>query len=206
MPKYNIKITDIDTAYFQGLLPQRNNKEFFYQDTSCRSNLKEFKLSSENRRIINKTQEFTFEKIPVKFDLEIQKRIFGWVKTLNWDFPISSVKSVFTKHIFNYLYVWYDPHKNVVAYSLCFYSSKISHIAYVFYDPKYDHSNLPIRLVLEVIIDSKNQNLDYCYLGRFSQDTGYYKRTMPGFEYFQNNNWISFSPLSRGDVQRTEGF
>jgi arginyl-tRNA--protein-N-Asp/Glu arginylyltransferase len=181
--------------YQQGFLPQRNSPQFWYSDTSSRSNLNNFQLSSENRRIINKTEEFSFELIPLssfQFTPNIQKQIFLWLKELAWDFPISSVKTIFTNHIFNYLYIWKDKENQIVAYSICYFSQEISHIAYVFYDPKYNHSNLPIRLVLQTIIDSHDKKLNYCYLGRFSPDTGYYKRNMPGFEYFNNNKWIKY--------------
>ncbi len=182
--------------YQSGLLPQRNQSNFWYHDTSSRSNLiNEFKLSSENRRIINKTQEFTFELIPLnnfEFTPGIQKQIFSWIKGLGWDFPISSVKTIFTNHIFNYLYIWKDSNNNPIAYSICYFSDSISHIAYVFYSPEYSHGNLPIRLVLQTVIDSHDRGLNYCYLGRFSPDTGFYKRNMPGFEHFQNNNWIKY--------------
>jgi len=186
---YNIAQSNIELAYSQGLLPQRNNKDYFYQDTSCRSDLTNLSLSSENRRIISKTNNFTYQKVPIFYNLEIQKKIFSWLKILKWNFPISSVKNIFTNHIFNFVYIWQDENKNIIAYSVCYFNKNISHIAYVFYDPKYDHSNLPIRLVLQTIIDSHNQQLKYCYLGRFSQTTGYYKRNMPGFEYYQNSQW-----------------
>ena len=184
----------IEEKYEHGLLPQRNNKDLFYQDSSCRSNLSKFKLSTENRRIIQKTQNFTYEKIPLNnfnYTHEIQKQISVWTKTLQWNFPISSIKIVFKNHIFNQLYIWKNEEKEIIAYSLCYFSDTISHIAYVFYDPKYDHGNLPIRLSLQTIIDSHDLNLKYCYLGRFSKDIGFYKRNMPGFEYFKNNNWIT---------------
>ena len=183
--------TTITDIYAKGLLPQRNKKNIYYQESSSRSNLEKYNLSSENKRILNKTNEFTFEILPIFFDLNIQKTIFSWLKTLKWNFPMSSVKTIFTKHIFNYLYIWYDKNHNIVAYSVCYFDNTISHIAYVFYNPIYDHSNLPIRLVLQTIIDSKEKNLKYCYLGRFSKDTGYYKRNMPGFEYFEKNTWRS---------------
>lgn len=196
MALFNLKSNQtIEENYNNGLLPQRNSSQFWYQDTSSRSNLNNFQLSSENRRILNKTQEFTFELIPLKDFLwtpEIQKQIFSWLKELKWDFPISSVKSIFTNHIFNYLYLWKDLSGQIIAYSICYFSESISHIAYVFYQPEYSHGNLPIRLVLQTVIDSQNKNLRYCYLGRFSPDTGYYKRNMPGFEYFDNNNWIKY--------------
>jgi arginyl-tRNA--protein-N-Asp/Glu arginylyltransferase len=196
MAKYNLTNSNsIETNYNLGLLPQRNNKDLWYFDTSSRSNLLFFQISSENRRIINKTQDFSYFLQPLStfdYNSTIQKNIHKWINQLGWDFPINSVKKIFTNHIFNYIYIWKDKNNQIVAYSICYFSSQISHIAYVFYDPKLNHGNVPIRLVLQTIIDSQNQNLKYCYLGRFSPETGYYKRNMPGFEYFQDGNWIKY--------------
>lgn len=207
MTQFNIKNNNsIEANYQIGLLPQRNQKDFWYQESSSRSNLKNFNLSSENRRIIKKTQNFSFQKIQLKdfkYNLSIQKKIFNWIKQLEWDFPSSSIKTVFTDHIFNYLYVWKDENNEEIAYSICYFSNTISHIAYVFYNPKYSHSNLPIRLVIQTIIDSHELNLDYCYLGRFSQDTGFYKRNMPGFEYFKDNQWTQYNNLSTIDYLKS---
>ena len=193
MTQFNLKnINNIDENYKNGFLPQRNDKNLFYFQTSCRSNLENFNLSSENRRILRKTEEFSFEKLSLEdfvYNTKVQKEIHTWIKNLGWDFPVSSIKNVFTNHIFNYLYVWKDNKKNIIAYSICYFSNEISHIAYVFYNPKFSHDNLPIRLVLQVIIDSHNTNLNYCYLGRFSENNGFYKRNMPGFEYFKDNHW-----------------
>ena len=195
MTQFNIKNKQSpEENYQQGLLPQRNKKGLYYQQTSCRSNLANFNLSSENRRIIKKTQDFTFSKIPLSnfdYDSKTQKTISSWIKKLGWKFPTSSLKNIFTRHIFNQLYIWKNPKRQIIAYSLCFFSPSISHIAYVFYHPSLSHSNLPIRLTLQVIIDSQEMGLKYCYLGRFSPNNGYYKRNMPGFEHFINNSWQS---------------
>lgn len=197
MAKYNIKNSNsIQDNYSLGLLPQRNDQNSWYHDTSSRSDLSFFTLSSENRRIINKTQEFTCSVHPLSmFDLNptIQKNIHKWINQLGWDFPTSSVKKIFTNHIFNYIYIWKNKQNQVVAYSICYFSNQISHIAYVFYNPDLSHNNLPIRLVLQTIIDSHDRKLQYCYLGRFSTDIGYYKRNMPGFEYFKDGNWIKLA-------------
>jgi arginyl-tRNA--protein-N-Asp/Glu arginylyltransferase len=196
MAKYNLNPgPNIDNNYLHGLLPQRNKSEIWYSDTSSRSNLTNLQLNSENRRIISKTNQFIHKKILLKefsFTPEIQKTIYSWIKQLEWNFPISSVKTIFNNHIFNYLYIWKDQNNQVAAYSICYFSNSISHIAYVFYNPQYSHDNLPIRLVLQVITDSYDKNLKFCYLGRFSPDNGYYKRNMPGFEYFQEGNWIKY--------------
>ena len=196
MPQYNLTNTNpLEINYQSGLLPQRNRPNSFYQDTSCRSNLNHFHLSSENRRILKRTSDFTFSTTSLNqfsLDLNTQKQIFQWINGLGWNFPINTVKLIFSKHIFNTLYLWRNSQNNIIAYSICYFSPQISHIAYVFYDPQYSHTNLPIRLTLQVIIDSQQNGLKFCYLGRFSKTTGYYKRTLPGFEYFQNDQWIKY--------------
>ncbi len=192
-PQFNLKNNNsIETNYSLGLLPQRNKQDLWYQETSCRSNLNQFVLNSENRRTLRKTDYFSYEifdKDSLKYTSKLQKIINLWLKELKWDFPISSVKTIFNNHVFNRFYFWYDRQSNLSAVSVCYHSSEISHIAYVFYDPKYARQDLPIRLVLQVIIDSHQQNLKYCYLGRFS----YYKRNMPGFENFDKNTWSAYN-------------
>lgn len=198
---FNIKNNlSIEDNYQLGLIPQRNSKEFFYQDenSSSRSDLKLFQVSSENRRILNKTSSFTFDKLPLnkfQYTPTIQKQVTSWVKEIGWDFPVSSIKTVFTNHIFNYVYVWYDQNKQVCAYSICYFDNNISHIAYVFYNPEFAHNDLPIRLSLQVVTDSSEMNLKYCYLGRFNPTSklGYYKRNFAGFQYFTQGAWLSYN-------------
>ena len=199
MAKYNLTNSNsIETNYNLGLLPQRNNKDLWYFDTSSRSNLLFFQISSENRRIINKTQDFSYFLQPLStfdYNSTIQKNIHKWINQLGWDFPINSVKKIFTNHIFNYIYIWKDKNNQIVAYSICYFSSQISHIAYVFYNPKLAHNDLPIRLSLQLVTDSFNSKLKYCYLGRFNAKTklGYYKRNFPGFQYFTQGQWLSYN-------------
>lgn len=199
MAKYNLKIkTDLQATYQSGFLPQRNSKQLFYKDSSCRSNLTDFSLNSENRRILRKTDQFSYQTQSLNqfnFNPSVQKQIKTWIKKLGWDFPISSVKKIFTDHMFNTIYIWKNQTNQLVAYSVCYFGSDFSHIAYVFYDPKYANQNLPIRLSLQVSIDSHNQGLKYCYLGRFNSSTGFYKRNLPGFEFynFDTQKWQKFT-------------
>lgn len=187
---------DPEENYLLGLLPQRNDKTLFYSDSSCRSNLSKFNLSSENRRILRKTENFSFKKVSIKdfdYNPKLQKKLSSWTKEMEWNFPVSSIKNIFTDHIFNFVYIWKYENGQEIGYSLCFETDKICHIAYVFYEPGLSHGNLPIRMVLQSIIDSHEKGLQFCYLGRFSNTTGFYKRNMPGFEYFDNEAWIEYN-------------
>lgn len=188
---YNLQNSNsISQNYLSGLLPQRNKKDFWYQATSCRSNLKNFQLSSENRRIIRKTENFsyTITSLPQKPD----KNIFTWVKQLGWDFPNSSIKTIFQNHIFNTLYIWQENSQNI-AYAVCYFDQHLSHCAYIFYHPQYSHQDLPIRIVLQTIVDSHQKKLDFTYLGRdHTQPGNFYKRNLPGYEYFFDGNWVKY--------------
>lgn len=200
---YNLKSNlSIEKIYNQGWLPQRNLANTFYTDDnySCRSRLSNLNLSSENRRILKKTQNFSYKLLPLNdfaYTPDLQKQLLHWTKALGWDFPASSIKNVFTNHIFNFVYLWTDSQNpdQPCAYSLCFFNENISHIAYVFYNPIYAREDLPIRLSLQTVIDSQKKNLKFCYLGRFNPNTklGFYKRNFPNFEYFVKDSWISYN-------------
>ncbi len=202
MINYNIKIDsnpqNIKNAYDSGLLPQRNQVGFFYSESSCRSTLNNLVLSSENKRVLAKTADYACTKLPksdFNFDHQVQKQCHLWANGLGWQFPTASIKTVFTNHIFNTFYTW--SHQNhIIGYSICYFSPNISHIAYVFYNPDYQKTNLVNAMVLKTITDSQAQNLDYCYLGRFDppKNIGYYKRNMPGFQVYnyQKQTWLTY--------------
>ena len=200
MAKYNIVSSDpVDVNYSRGLLPQRNRRDLYYADTSCRSNLENFTLSSENRRIITKTNHFSSNILSLSeypYSPQLQKQLSLWAQKLGWDFPTSSIKTIFTHHIFNTLFVWFDSARpsQPIAFAVCYFSPEISHIAYVFYHPDFSHHDLPIRLTLETIIESHRRGLKFCYLGRFDpeQKIGYYKRNLPGFEFFKDHQWQKY--------------
>jgi len=191
---FNITTTQsIESAYSQGLLPQRNQKGLYYHTTSCRSDLSDFHLSSENRRILNHTADFTYQVVPATdfaYSPAVQLQCRQWIKQHGWQFPTSSIKTVFTNHIFNRIYIWHFHHQ-VVGYAICLFTDNISHISYVFFDPQYSRQSLAIRMVLQTIIDSQSLGLKYCYLGQYSN----YKRNFPGLQIFANNSWLKYNQL-----------
>ena len=200
MSKFNIKSKlKIDQIYQQGLLPQRNNKQLYYQQSSCRCQIKNLVFNSENRRIFRKTDQFSYQLLPLsQFQLKANQlnQIYSWSQAQQWDFPKSSIKNVFTNHIFNYLYIW-RLNQQIVGLAICLFDSNFSHLAYVFFDPSFDKQYLPIRMCLQAIGDSASKKLTYCYLGRFdpNQKIGYYKRNFPNLQIYnyQHKQWQHYS-------------
>jgi hypothetical protein len=189
--------SNLKDLYQQGFLPQKNDPYTFYQDSqnpSCRSNLINFSLSSENRRILKLSSQYSFHLLESKnlnYDFALQKKLKNWAKNMNWAISTSSIKTIFTNHLFNYFYLW-TTQNQPSAYTALLKTPDFSQIAYVFYNPlNLELKNLPIRMVLQACIDAHQSKQSYCYLGTFGQ-RGYYKRNMPGFEYYQKRKWIPY--------------
>jgi len=189
--------SNLENLYQDGFLPQRQDSEIFYQDPnhpSSRSGLVFKDISSENRRILKHTDRFQYQLLPLNkltYDHRLQKTLKTMAKDMGWDIKTDSIKTIFTNHIFNRVYVWKLKDKTV-AYALIYQAPSFSHIAYVFYSPQENLKHLTIRIVLQTVIDAQKKGHRYCYLGTFSQDRGYYKRNMPSFEYHSPTGWISY--------------
>jgi len=191
--------SNLTHLYENGFLPQRQNSHIFYknpQKPSSRALLKNLTLSSENKRILKRTDHYQHRLLAQKdfvYDFSLQKKLKDWTKNMNWGIKTSSIKTIFTNHIFNFFYVWETAHQPL-AYAAVLKTPAFSHIAYVFYNPKNpDLRNLPIRMVLQTCIDAHNSNQAYCYFGTFSKEKGYYKRNMPGFQYYKKGIWTPYA-------------
>ncbi len=189
------KQDSLGDIYNLGFLPFRNKKDLFYLSRSCRSNLKQIEqnnlFSSENRRIIKKTKNFSFnfiEQKSFKYNLEVQKQCRFWAKARNWQISVSSIKKLFSGDFFNWI-LEVKKQEKTIAYSIILKEGSLAHWAYVFYDPEFSNRDLVIRMGLEVINWAKQAGLDLVYLGTCYGESGYYKRNFPGFEFFNGFSW-----------------
>ncbi len=196
--KLNEDQSNLKELYENGFLPQRQNPNTFYKDPlhpSSRSLLKDLTLSSENKRILRLTDHHQYKLVPKKdfiYDFSLQKKLKDWSKNMNWDLKTSSIKNIFQNHLFNFFYLW-ETANQTTAYAAILKSPSFSQIAYVFYNPQNpDLKNLPIRMVLQTCLDAHESGQDHCYLGTFTKEKGYYKRNMPGFQYYKEGTWTSY--------------
>ena len=56
---------DVGKIYASGFLPIRSLPDVYYLSRSLRVDLSQFSLSSENRRILKKTENFSAELLPL---------------------------------------------------------------------------------------------------------------------------------------------
>jgi hypothetical protein len=197
----------LENIYGQGFLPFRNNQDIFYLSRSSRSIVDKYELSSENKRIINKTENFSFEIISNKdfeYSPKIQKTCKEWSKSKGWKISTVSIKKLFTGSYFN-LALTAKLDSTHAGYSVIHQEASFLHWAYVFIDPEFDKSGLAIRMGLEVIKYAKETGAKYVYLGTCYGNNNY-KRNYPGFEYFEGPGWSSNMEKLKLLNERTQGY
>lgn len=183
---------NLTQVYQSGFLPFRNNRDLFYLSRSCRSNTKDFSLSSENKRVLKNTSHLVPKVISItdfKYTPVVQKTCKGWAKDRGWKISTLSLKTIFTDHIFNQVIVWKDSQKdNIVCYQVIYENKDLVHANSVFYDSSYYNTGLGTRTLIEISQYAYKKGIKLAYLG-----TSYsmYKRSIPGFEFFNGFEWSS---------------
>lgn len=185
---------DIGKIYNMGFLPFRHRINLFYLARSSRSDLSKFYLSSENRRILSLTRDYEYDEFFLKnfeYNFFLQKRCKEWAHFSGWKISANSIKYLFGGSFFNILWVWKDKNNpnNIIGYQIIYEEENFSHVAYIFVHPNYAKKLLAIRMVLEKVIKCFEEKKKYCYLGTCYGTSGYYKRTMPGFQFFNGFDW-----------------
>lgn len=187
------KRDNVGKIYQMGFFPFRSIKNFFYLARSTRVALDKFKLSSENRRILRKTEEFKFRLVKLdEFDYtpRVQKTCKDWFNQKFGKGKISAaaIRKIFTDSIFTHVFVW-SLNRQTVGYSVVFINGGLLHHAHVFYDPDLTKANLGARMILQSIIWAKDNSKKYAYLGTSYSKSALYKTEFSGFEFFNGFSW-----------------
>ena len=175
--------------YNYGFLPFRYRQDLFYLSRSCRSNLRRAQISSENRRILARTQRFSFRVKMITGPLPPgkQKLLRDWARAAGWDIKAPTLKKLWQGKFFNYQLVASEGQKPI-SYSLLMVQPPIAHWAYVFLHPDYRRASLPMAVGLHLIRWARQKKLDYLYLGTCYGRLNY-KRNFPGLEFFNGFYW-----------------
>jgi len=187
---------NITSLYDKGYIFARVKKGAMYKTRSMRICLDNFVLSSENKRILKKTEDIsmTTEPIPyAKYDWTIHKmgKDFYTTKFGDKTFSANKIKELMTdekKSNFNRCFVYQENNKEQ-GYCIALETDKIIHYCYPFYNLEYQNKNMGMGMMLKAILYAKAKNKQYIYLGSASRQTDTYKLQFSGIEWFDENVW-----------------
>jgi len=184
--------------YDRGFVFTRRGKGEMDQTRSCRIRLSNFSLSSENRRILRKTEGLTLTPLPLpypNYEWSIHKlgKDFYTEKFGDNTFSANKIKELMTdteNSNFNRVLTYTENDSSLPSgYAICFENESLLHYSY----PFYDHIHLPkdtgLGMMIRAIEYAKEADKEYIYLGSLSRPTDTYKTQFAGFEWFDGNEW-----------------
>src|SRR3989338_1618256 len=193
----------IESMYDMGYVFTRIGKGNMQQTRSLRIELKKFELSSENKRILKKTDNLTL----TVHDLESGNFEYKWgMAKLAKDFydrfgektfSANKAKELLTEPSKSNFNILLDYGK---GYVICYASKNILHYAYPFYSlGAQGAKDMGLGMMTRAIIWAKESGRKYIYLGSASRPSDTYKLQFSGLE------WFTLSDLSRVSSREVEG-
>ncbi len=186
----------IEAAYNDGYVFTRIGRGAMNQTRILRIDLDKFKLSSENKRILKKTDDVSLFVSPIPYEnydwaihkmgKEFYEQKFG-AKT----FSAQKIKELITdksKSNFNKLFIYYKSGQNM-GYCIALETANILHYCYPFYNLELNHQNLGMGMMLKAIIWAQENSKKYIYLGSAQRPADTYKLQFLGLEWFDGNSW-----------------
>lgn len=188
---------NINAQYEKGYVMTRISKGLMSETRSLRVPLNDFKLSSENRRILNKIQDLKLTTIDLPhpdYHFSIGKVAKDFYENRFGPNIMSAqkVKEMLTdinKSNFNTL-LTYSRDNTVLGYAIALKTDKILHYSYPFYDLK-SPKDMGLCMMLNAIIYAKELGLEYVYLGSLQRKSDSYKLQFSHIEWWNNKEWSS---------------
>ncbi len=185
----------VTTAYEAGFVFTRVARGAMDQTRSVRIDLSKFELSSENRRVLKKTDGLELQSIPLPYT-DYNWQIGKLAKDFYDDkfgvgtFSANKIKELLTESTsnFNRFFV-YTLDNTPVGYCIAYENNDLLHYSYPFYDRATDISNLGLGMMLRAIVHTQETSKKYIYLGSAQRPTDTYKLQFSGLEWFDGKNW-----------------
>ncbi len=186
--------SSVSSHYDAGYVFTRLGKGIMHQTRSIRIDLASFELSSENRRILRKTEaiKIASSELPYSaYDWHIAKmaKDFYDKKFEKGTFSANKVKDLLTdaQSNFNLLLLYAG---DSIGYAICYENSDLLHYSYPFYD-----LNAPpgtgMGMMLRAILLAKEHQKKYIYLGSAQRSGDIYKLQFKGLQWFDEGAWNS---------------
>lgn len=194
----NVNPENISSLYGEGFVFTREEKGSMDQTRSVRIDLSKFELSSENRRILRKTDEIQMETVPLpyfEYHWSVGKlaKDFYTEKFGDGTFSANKVKELLTdpeNSNFNLLFT-YSYNEEIIGYAICYANKDILHYSYPFYELSNvsQFTNIGLGMMTKAIQWAKDNEKKYIYLGSAQRPTDIYKFQFEGIEWFDEKKW-----------------
>ena len=179
-----------------GFLPSSRNLDRFYLCRQVRVDLKKFKPSSENRRIIRKGQGIEIELVPrEEYNYTDERRKFFKTYTdIKFGKDVMTFErldGLFSSPIISHLLVFIDSATNreVGVVTLYLEGKALAFYYYAFYDLNYYARNLGMFMMTSAVELFADSGVKFLYLGTCYSQTALYKTQFAGAEFFNGFRW-----------------
>ena len=201
--------SNVNDLYNHGFLFTREGRGAMYETRSVRVDLSKFKLSSENRRVLRKTEDLSLkvEDLPyADYSWEIGKmgKDFYETKFGTGVFSANKIKELMTddqKSNFNRVFAYTSAtppapswkEGDAIGYCICLETDEILHYCYPFYilDTKYKIFNTGLGMMTRAVVWAQEEGKEYIYLGSAKDAAALYKFQFAGVEWWDGKEWKS---------------
>jgi arginyl-tRNA--protein-N-Asp/Glu arginylyltransferase len=179
-----------------GFLPSSRYLDRFYLCRQVRINLRQFKPSSENRRILRKGEGITVALVPrEKYEYTPERRQFfktyADIKFGKDIMTAARLDSLFSTPIISHLLVFNDHQtgQEVGVATLYVESAALAYYYYAFYDLNYFNRNLGMFMMTSAAAEFAGHGVKHLYLGTCYSENALYKTQFAGAEFFNGFRW-----------------
>lgn len=197
--------TNVTAMYERGYVFTRIGKGAMQKTRSVRIDLSKFEMSSENRRIIKKTEGVEF--VPMTLPLADYTFVLGKMAKDFYDLKFGpgimsaqKTKEILTdqsKSNFNSLLTYMDQVKTI-GWAISYENKYLLHYSYPFYNLESSPKDMGLGMMIRAIEYAKSQKKKYVYLGSLQRPADTYKIQFSGLEWFDGQSWQKdFEPVKK---------
>ncbi len=200
---------NITSLYNEGYVFTRKEKGLMQQTRSVRVDLSKFELSSENKRILRKTETIEMGFVPLPFpdyhwSIGKLAKDFYDTKFGEGTFSANKVKELLTdtdKSNFNALFTYALSLRGAegdeaistlhdrIGYCIAHETDEIIHYSYPFYDLTHAPKDMGMGMMTRAVQYAKESGKKYLYLGSAQRPNDTYKFQFAGIEWFDGTKW-----------------
>jgi arginyl-tRNA--protein-N-Asp/Glu arginylyltransferase len=180
----------------RGFLPSSRNLDRFYLCRHVRVNLRKYRPSSENRRILRKGREIEARLVArEEFDYTPQRREFyktyADIRFGKDVMPYDRLDALFGGKITSHLLLYTDTRSGaeIGAVTLYLEPPALAYYYYAFYDLNYYSRNLGMYMMTHSAALFAERGFGFLYLGSCYLRNALYKTQFAGAEFFNGFRW-----------------